>query len=134
VKRQVVIGYVQAMIKAASGLDAALAQGRTDEARVRQAEGWAYYRVIEPLIASVNTTTARTVAGVFDLAAKPSAGAAAKLTAALTPAYGVLRITPEDIGGSEVQAPAADAEQGADEGPDAEEGSDEGPDDEGGPD
>lgn len=124
VKRQVIIGYMQAMIKAASGLDAALAQGRADEARVRQAEGWAYFRVIEPLIASVNTTTARTVAGVFDLAAKPSAGAAARLTAALTSAYGTLGITPEDIGGSAVPAPAAEAEEGADEGPDDEGGPD----------
>ena len=124
VKRQVIIGYMQATIKAASGLDTALAQGRADEARLRQAEGWAYYRVIEPLIASVNTTTARTVAGVFDLAGKPSVGTAAKLTAAFTSAYATLGITPEDIGGSAVPAPAAEADEGADEGPDDEGGPD----------
>ena len=129
VKRQVIIGYMQATIKAASAQDAALAQGRADEARVRQAEGWAYYRVIDPLIASVNTTTARTVAGVFDLAGKPAPGAAAKVTAAFASAYGTLGITADDVGGPEAPVPAPEAGEGPDEGPD-----DEGPDDEGGPD
>ncbi len=67
VMRDFTIPYVQSVIKAASGIDAALAQGKADEARLRQAEGWAYYRVIEPLIAKANTTTAQTMAGVFDL-------------------------------------------------------------------
>lgn len=104
VKRQVIIGYAQAMINAASGVDAALAQGRPDEARVRQAEGWAYSRVIEPLIAEVNTTAAEALAGVLDVAGKPAPGAGAKVAAALDSAYGPLQITPADIGGGDAAA------------------------------
>jgi hypothetical protein len=131
VKRQVIIGYAQAMIKAASGLDAALAQGRTDEGRVRQAEGWAYYRVIEPLIAEVNITAAEALADVFDLSGKPAPGTKAKVGAALGSVYGPLRITPEDIGGdataeSGTAAPEAEAgeDDGGEEGPEDEAGAD----------
>ena len=63
VMRDITIPYVQSVIRSASGIDAALAQGKADEARLRQAEGWAYYRVIEPLIAKANTTTAETIGG-----------------------------------------------------------------------
>jgi hypothetical protein len=126
VKRQVIIGYAQAVIKAASGLDAALAQGRPDEARVRQAEGWAYFRVIEPLIAGVNTTAAEALAGVLDLAGKPAPGTGAKVAAALESAYGPLQITPADIGGGNA-APESETSPEAEEGDEA--GSEEGPED-----
>jgi hypothetical protein len=96
--RDITISYMQSAIWAASKIDAALAQGNADEARVRQAEGWAYYRVIEPLIAKGNTTSAATVAGVFDLATKPAAGSAAKVAAALSTAYGPLEISAADVG------------------------------------
>lgn len=118
VVRDFTITYVQAVIKSASDMDAALAKGKVDEARVRQAEGWAYYRVIEPLIAKANTTTAATVAGVFDLASKPAAGSAAKVTAALSGAYEPLRIAAADVGSlagdpaREEKPDAAEAEDG----------------------
>lgn len=119
VKRQITIGYLQSIIKAASEMDTALAAGKPDDARIRQTEGWAYYRVIEPLIAAVNTTTAQALAGIFDLAAPPTAGSAAKVTRALSAAYGPLRISPSDIGGSEVEepvtAPGAEQEEEAGE-------------------
>jgi hypothetical protein len=98
VMRDITITYVQSVIRSASGIDAALAQGKADEARLRQAEGWAYYRVIEPLIAKANTTTAQTLAGIFDLASKPADGSAAKVTSALSSAYDALRISPSDVG------------------------------------
>jgi hypothetical protein len=119
VKRQVIIGYAQAMTKAASGLDAALVQGRTDEARVRQAEAWAYYRVIEPLIAEVNTTAAEALAGILDLAGKPAPGAEAKVAAGLEPAYGPLQITPADIGDGDA-APESGTSPEAEEGEETE--------------
>ncbi len=106
VVRNITISYVQSVIKAASEVDTALAQGKADEARVHQAEGWAYYRVIEPLIAKANTTAARTIVGVFDLAAKPAAGSASKVTAAFSTAYGPLGITPSDVGGLGGEAPS----------------------------
>ncbi len=108
--RDITISYVQSATLAASKIDAALAQGKADEARVAQVEGWAYYRVIEPLIARANTTAARSVASVFDLGTKPAAGSAAKVAAAFSSAYGPLGIAPADVGelasaGSAVEAP-----------------------------
>lgn len=123
VMRDLTISYVQAVIKSASEIDAALAHGKAEEARLHQVEGWAYLRVIEPLIAKANTTTARTVGGVFDLASKPAPGSAAKVTAAFGGAYEALRISPSDVGtlgtAAEADGPAADA--GADEAEDGEE-------------
>jgi hypothetical protein len=125
----VIIGYGQAMLKAGSGLDAALSRGRTDEARVRQAEGWAYFRVIEPLIASVNTTAAEALAHALELSGQPAPGAKAKVGAALESVYGLLRITAEDIGGdataeSQTAAPEAGNGDEAEEGPEDEAGAD----------
>ena len=99
VVRDITLTYVQSVIKSASEIDAALAAGKADEARVLQAEGWAYLRVVEPLIAQANTTTARALAGVFSLASKPAPGSAAKVTGALAEAYGPLGISPADVGG-----------------------------------
>jgi hypothetical protein len=119
VMRDLTISYVQAVIKAAADVDAALAGGKAEQARLRQAEGWAYYRVIEPLVAKANTTSAETVAGVLNLAAKPAPGSAAKVTAALSAAYGPLRISPSDVGTLATAAgegPAADTDEEAEDG------------------
>lgn len=117
--RDITISYVQSATLAASKIDAALAQGKADEARVAQVEGWAYYRVIEPLIARANTTAARAVAGVFDLGATPAAGSAAKVTAAFSSAYGPLGIAPADVGelagaGSAAETPTAGESEASD--------------------
>ena len=119
--RDITISYVQSATLAAWKIDAALAQGKADEARVAQVEGWAYYRVIEPLIARANTTAARSVASVFDLGTKPAGGSAATVAAAFSSAYGPLGIAPEDVGelagaGSAAEAPTA----GEPEAPDGE--------------
>jgi hypothetical protein len=116
VVRDITISYVQAVIKSAAEIDSALAKGKADEARVRQAEGWAYYRVIEPLIAKANTTAAQAIAGAFDLATKPAAGSAAKVTAAFNSAYGPLGITPADVGELPGTRTAAEAEPANDAG------------------
>jgi hypothetical protein len=117
--RDITISYVQSVISAASKVDVALAQGKSDEARVSQAEGWAYYRVIEPLIAKANTTVAESIAGVLNLAAKPAAGSAAKVSAAFSAAYGPLGISAPDVG--ELAGVRADQTEAADE-PGAEDG------------
>lgn len=119
--RDITISYVQSVIRAASKVDSAIAQGKADEARVSQAEGWAYYRVIEPLIAKANTTAAQAIAGVFDLATKPAPGSTAKVTAAFSTAYGPLGIPPSDVG-------TLPGDRGADEATTADEAG--GPDDE----
>jgi hypothetical protein len=118
--RDITISYVQATILAAAKIDAALAQGKGDEARVAQAKGWAYYRVIEPLIAKANTTAAEAVAGAFDLATKPATGSAARVTAAFSTTYGPLGIAAADVGelagaGAPAEAPAAGGAEGPDD-------------------
>ena len=133
VVRDFTITYLQSAIRSAAGIDAALVAGRADEARLRQAEGWAYYRVVEPLVAHANTTTARTLTGVFDLASAPAAGSVAKVTGALSGTYEALDISPADIGGlpGVLEGPQPEA-AGEAEGPDEEGPDEEGP-DEGGP-
>jgi hypothetical protein len=121
VVRDFTISYVQSVLKSASAIDAALAQGKAEDARVLQAEGWAYYRVIEPLVAKANTSAAKTLAGVFDLASKPAPGSAAKVSAALASAYEPLRISPDDVGELPGER-AADAAPPADEAGEPEDG------------
>jgi hypothetical protein len=98
VVRQITITYIQSAIKYAAQIDADLAQGKTEEPRVWQAEGWAYFRVIEPLVARANTTVARAVVDVFDLKAKPAPGSGEKVAGALAKAYDALRIRPAEVG------------------------------------
>jgi hypothetical protein len=110
VVRDITISYVQSVLKSASETDAALARGNAEDARLRQAEGWAYYRVIEPLVAKANTTAARTVAGIFDLSSKPAAGTLVKAKAAFESAYDPLGISPADVGQLRGAADAPQAE------------------------
>lgn len=98
VARQITITYLQSAIKYAAEVDTALAQGKVDEARVWQAEGWAYFRVIEPLVAKVNTTAARAVVDVFELGTKPAPGSAEKVAGALAKAYPALGIRASEVG------------------------------------
>ena len=119
VVRNITVAYLQAVIKSATAIDSALAQGKADQARVHQAEGWAYLRVIEPLVAMANTTAARGLAGVFELASKPAPGSGAKVRAAVSSAYDALRVSASDVGeldgvsGAPAEAPD---ESGAEDG------------------
>lgn len=96
--RDIIAGYLQATISSAATIDTALSQGKAEEARVAQAAGWAYYRVVEPLVAAANTTSARALSTVFDLSSKPAAGSAGKVTSALAAAYEPLGISAADVG------------------------------------
>lgn len=98
ITRQVTITYIQAAIRYAHQTDDALAEGDSETARIQQAEGWAFFRVIEPLIAEVDTEAAATVADVFDLANPPESGAAETVTTALESTYPDLGITADDVG------------------------------------
>jgi hypothetical protein len=98
VVRHVTITYIQSAIKYSAEIDSALAQGKTDDARVWQAEGWAYFRVIEPLIAGVDPASARAVTGVFDLETKPVQGSGEKVASALAKTYEALKIRPSEVG------------------------------------
>ncbi|MXZ68913.1 MAG: hypothetical protein F4Z17_08050 [Acidimicrobiia bacterium] len=97
--RQMTITYLQATIRYANKVDSALAKGDTGSARVSQAEGWAFYRVIEPLVAGVNHQVAAAVASRLDLSmGDPQPGTAAMVMGALPSVYAGLGISPGDIG------------------------------------
>lgn len=97
--RQITITYLQATIRYANKIDTALAEGDTQSARVSQAEGWAFYRVIEPLVAGVNHQVAVAVASRLDLSmGDPQPGTAGMVMGALPSAYAGLGISPDDIG------------------------------------
>lgn len=97
--RQITITYLQATIRYANKIDTALAEGDTQSARVSQAEGWAFYRVIEPLVAGVNHQVASAVASRLDLSVgDPQPGTAGMVMGALPSVYAGLGISPADIG------------------------------------
>ena len=97
--RQITITYVQATIRYAHLFDGDLGGGDAGAARVHQAEGWAFYRVLEPFVAKVDAGAAATIATYYDLAAgAPRSGAGAAVQAALEPVYGGLGISADEIG------------------------------------
>jgi hypothetical protein len=96
--RLVLITYIQSAIKYSAAIDVAVAQDKTDEARVWQSEGWAYFRVIEPLVADGNSGVARAVSGVLNLEAKPAKGSGEKVARAFAEAYDALKIRPAEVG------------------------------------
>lgn len=96
--RNITITYVQSAIKYATVMNTALAGGKTDDARIFQAEGWAYFRVIEPLVAERDAGAARAVSRVFDLGHRPAGGAGETVEKALSTVYTSLGITRSEIG------------------------------------
>lgn len=98
VVRNVTLTYLRCVLHSAAAMDAALVQGRQDEARVRQAEAWAYYRVIEPLVAGADNMTARAVAKALDPSTSPARGSGEKASSALAKSYRALGVTAADVG------------------------------------
>ena len=90
---------MQATIRYAHVFDGDLAGGYADAARVHQAEGWAFFRVIEPLVANVDADAAATIASYHDLSAGASqAGADDAVQAAIESTSAGLGITAEEVG------------------------------------
>ena len=99
IMQQLSVTYVQATIRYAHVMDGDLESGDTDAARVHQAEGWAFFRVIEPLVAGVDADAAATIASYYDLSAgPPRAGAGDAVQAALESVYAGLGITAAQVG------------------------------------
>lgn len=96
--RQVTITYVQAAIRYSARIDAALAGGKEGDARADQAEGWAFFRVIEPLVARADAGAAATIDSVLNLKNAPSTGSGEKVRTALESVYGKLEITKAEVG------------------------------------
>ena len=98
VVRQMSIPQLQAVHRSAILLDAALARGDADQARVAQAEGWAHYRVIEPRVSLADSSSARTLRDVFELRSPPAAGSEAKVARAVAAAAKGLGIRQSELG------------------------------------
>lgn len=104
--RQIIITYLQAAIRYAHQMDAALQADDADLARIAQAEGGAFYRVIEPLAAQSNEEAARAVGARFALSAgPPQPGSGPMVTGILSSMYADLGISPAEIGS--LPAPAS---------------------------
>lgn len=98
VLRQVVITYSQATIKYAALVPEDLEAGDAETARVHQAEGLAFFRVIEPILADAGADV-DTIDAVLSLENEPGAnGGEDEVRAALQPAFDTLGISDEDIG------------------------------------
>lgn len=98
VVRHLTITYIQSAIKYSAMVDAALIQGKMKDGRIFQAEGWAYFRVIEPLIAEVNPKAAGVVASIFSLTSQPARGSGDRVARALVETYDSLRIRRSEVG------------------------------------
>ena len=98
VVRNVTITYSQAAIRYASLVEGDLADGDPETAKVHQAEGLAFWRVIEAYVVPEGAD-GDAINAIFDLANEPGAhGFGDEVRAALQPALDALDITDEDIG------------------------------------
>ena len=100
--RAVTIIYSQATMRYATKVEGDIAKGDLAKARVHQAEGLSFWRVLEPRIGALGAAGAGTIATInsaYDLANEPGSGATAdEVRSALYPIWGMLDIGKEDIG------------------------------------
>ena len=89
--------YAQATIKYAAKVYSDLEAGDTEAARVHQAEGWAFFRVIEPILGNNGIDTS-TIDSILNLANEPGSGSVDDITAVLNPVIAYFGITPEEFG------------------------------------
>lgn len=96
--RNVIVTYSQATIRYASLIEDDLAADDNETARVHQAEGFAFWRVIEAYVAEAGADV-EAINAVLDLSNEPGAnGYGDEIRAALQPAWDELGISAEDIG------------------------------------
>ncbi len=96
-QKNVFITYAQATIKYAAKVYSDLEAGDTEAARVHQAEGWAFFRVIEPILGNNGIDTS-TIDSILNLANEPGSGSVDDITAVLNPVIEAFGITPEEFG------------------------------------
>lgn len=98
VRRAIFITYSQAAIRYATLAPQDVANGDADAAAEHQAEGLAFWRVIEAWAADAGADV-DIVNSIFDLGTEPgSNGGGDEVRAALAPAWDALSISAEDIG------------------------------------
>ena len=95
------IPYIQATIKYALKVDADIADGDMDAARIHQAEGWAFYRVIEPILAKSDAASAQRIGSIFDLSKSQPTSSGAEIKAILMSKLSDFRVSAEQIGSYE---------------------------------
>lgn len=96
--KNVAITYSQAAIRYASLIEGDLAEGEDETAKQHQAEGLAFWRVIEAYVVPAGAD-GEAINTILDLANEPGAnGFGDEVRAALEPAWETLGITADDIG------------------------------------
>lgn len=95
--KNLTVTYAQATMKYAKSVDSDIADGDMDKARIHQAEGYAFWRVLAPMLAGTDVDVAA-INGVYQLSNQPAAGSHDTVVAALTPALTSLGITESDLG------------------------------------
>ncbi len=98
VERNVAITYSQAAIRYAALIEGDLADGDAETAKVHQAEGFAFFRIIEPDAAATGADVDAILA-ILSLENEPGAnGFGTEVQAALQPMFDQLGISAGDIG------------------------------------
>ena len=98
VRRYLFVTYSQAAVRYASVAAADVADGNADDAAVHQAEGYAFWRVIEAQAAAAGADV-DAVNAILAIGTEPGVnGGGDEVTEALAPAWEAWGITPEDIG------------------------------------
>lgn len=98
IRRAIFITYSQAAIRYATIAQQDVESGDDEAAATHQAEGLAFWRVIEAHAAEVGADV-DAINAIFDLSSEPGAnGGGDEVRAALAPAWDTLSISPDDIG------------------------------------
>ena len=95
--KHVFITYAQATIKYASKVYSDLEAGDAEAARVHQAEGWAFFRIIEPILGNSGIDTS-VIDSILNMENQPGSGSVADIQAVLDPVITSFGITPEEFG------------------------------------
>ena len=96
VTKQAVIIYSQATIKYATKVLSDIADGDDAAARTHQAEGYAFWRVIEPYVGGIADSDA--INAILHLENEAGSGGGDDIRAALQPAWDALGIEAADVG------------------------------------
>ena len=95
--KNVFITYAQATIKYAAKVYSDLEAGDTEAARVHQAEGWAFFRIIEPILGNNGIDTS-VIDSILNMENEPGSGSVADIQAVLDPVITSFGITPAEFG------------------------------------
>jgi len=95
--KNVFITYAQATIKYAAKVYSDLEAGDTEAARVHQAEGWAFFRIIEPILGNNGIDTS-VIDSILNMENEPGSGSVADIQAVLDPVIASFGITPAEFG------------------------------------